>query len=404
MLDISPNNSYLESETVQTVQSSIYGRPIDYLKNNSNFEKNFSSKIQDLRLNHGASNLSGGHINASRHVSRGYANDYVLSNGPRKMTSTDLLPLSRSDVHEKDIDPISLKNSLKMSTLLKVQEVSGEDECTPSITDKQFFPSRPRQVWEQKPAAAEEKLSEQDVERMKAEKRRQIEEEMMRELNQASTDRIREACEEEEDEDETLKAPVTESKKLEEKISKAGEYRCIVIPIKNSLFNDTPSVEFRGSEVNGGQDIQKDFEGSIDRRRDTEDDGELNLKSGNLGVFWTWDGDVEKSGEIDSGKMKTHDNIFDKDLDRQVAVIGNSFSEMWTEEPEMHLPTLKTSDRLLRPTYERIKQAGRRHAEGALKHEFLEASPSIIYHGDGNVNDLDFRATMNSDLNIIEEL
>ena len=400
---MSPNNSYLESETVQ---SSMYGRPIDYLKNNSNFEKNFSSKIQDLRLNSGAFNLSGGHTNASKHVSRAYANDYVLSNGPRKATATDLLPLSRSDVHEKDVDPISLKNSLKMSTLLKVQEVSGEDECTPSTTDKQFFPSRPRQVWEQKPAGSEEKLSEQDIEKIKAEKRRQIEEEMMRELNQDSTERIREACEEEEDEDETLRAPVSESKKLEEKTSKAGEYRCIVIPIKNSLFNDIPSIEFRGSGVNGGQDIPKDFEGSIDRRRDAEDDGELNLKSGNLGVFWTWDGDVEKSGEIDSGKMKTHDNIFSKDLDldRQVAVIGNSFSEMWPEEPEMHLPTQKTSDRLPRPSYERIKQAGRRHAEDALKHEFLEVSPSIIYPADGNMNDHDFRATMNSDLNIIEEL
>ena len=93
---MSPNNSYLEADTIQ---SSVIGRPTEYLRNNSNQFFNFQKN--DVRVQNFVMNTSTSNLNVSRMISRGMSSD-ALANGILRLGSTDGVPLTRSEIQDNN--------------------------------------------------------------------------------------------------------------------------------------------------------------------------------------------------------------------------------------------------------------------------------------------------------------
>jgi len=382
--DGSPNNSYFESDTIY---SSVLGRPHEYIRNSS--LQLFNAKNGEIRTQNFVSNISMSNMNASRMISRGYAGDYILSNGIMKLSSTENLPLTKSDFHENND---TLKGSFQTPSLIKVQEVSGEDEYTPLTTDKQFFPSRPRHVWEHN---FEEKLSESDVEKLKAEKRKQLEEEMLREFNQTSKDEIKEEQDEEGDSKEysIRKIHSKDGENEYENKYKVQDVKSRVVPIQNSLFNGLSFTDFKRIEnLDGNTD--REIESSTNHLRVNEDYLEKGLdetKPDDLGVYWTWERENEKDPiEVGSGNLKETDRQFGIG-ERNVSAVDAICEETLTPEPENQESFAQNSNRLLKSDLERMRKAQKKLTERGHKQEleeiadFNETHMEEVGEGEGTI-------------------
>jgi len=377
IISMSPNNSYLEADTIQ---SSVIGRPTEYFRNNSNQFFNF--KNNDVRVQNFVSNMSTSNLNVSRFLSRGLSNDVVLA----RLGSTEIVPLTKSEVEEKDDE--DKKSSAKASSLIKVQEVSCEDEYTPSATDRQFFPTRPRHVWEQKALSFEEKdkekTEEQDIEKIKAEKRRQLEEEMMRELNQASTDRINEALEQEEDEEHSRDyspgKPVVENYSNSQNSQMLNINSRLHVPVKNPLFTGISFSDFKRS---GSNDDNSHPEAMVEASPMVGEDEIAakfdNLRPDDLGVYWTWDGENEKEeNEIETAKEVKSEKLQESErnsemgeADNHVAQFSDQYDDMWTPEFQRQ-ESVKNSNRLIKSDLERFRKAQKKLTERGHTQELEE--------------------------------
>lgn len=370
---MSPNNSYLEADTIQ---SSVIGRPTEYLRNNSNQFFNF--KNNDVRVQNFVSNMSTSNLNVSRFLSRGLSNDVVLA----RLGSTEIVPLTQSGVEEKDDE--DRKSSAKASSLIKVQEVSCEDEYTPSATDRQFFPTRPRHVWEQKALGSfedKEKTEEQDIEKIKAEKRRQLEEEMMRELNQAA-DQINEQDEDEEhSRDYSPAKPVVENYSNSQNSQMLNINSRLHVPVKNPLFTGISFSDFKRS---GSNDDNSHPEAMIEASPMVGEDEIAakfdNLRPDDLGVYWTWDGEdgkeeneIETAKEVRSEKLQESERNSEMgEADNHVAHFGDQYDDMWTPEFQKQEENVKNSNRLIKSDLERFRKAQKKLTERGHTQELEE--------------------------------
>lgn len=376
---MSPNNSYLEADTIQ---SSVVGRPNEYLRNNSNQFFNF--KNSDVRVQNFVSSTS--NLNVSRMISRGVSGE-ALANGILRLGSTEVIPLTRSEIQENNKENEPPKSS---GNLIKVQEVSCEDEYTPSTTDRQFFPTRPRHVWEQKALSFEEKdkekTEEQDLEKIKAEKRRQLEEEMMRELNQAA-DQINEVEDEDEDNensrDESPTKPVVENYSNAQGSQMLNINSRLHVPVKNPLFTGISFSDFKRSGSHDSSHPEGLIEASPMANEDEIAEKFNNIRPDDLGVYWTWEGDNEKEeNEIETAKEVKSEKLQESEgnsemgdgEDNHVAHIENQYDDMWTPEfkENNNEKATKNSNRLIKSDLERFRRAQKKLAERGHTQELEE--------------------------------
>jgi len=345
---------------------------------------------------------------ASRMVSRGFSGDYILSNGIMKLNSTENLPLTKSDIHEYD----ALKGSFQTPSLIKVQEVSGEDEYTPLTTDKQFFPSRPRHVWEQ---AFEDKMNEAEIEKLKAEKRKQIEEEMLREFNQ-SKDEIKEAGEQEEEgdskEESASKININEGENEYGNKYKIQDLKSRIVPIQNSLFNGLSFTDFKRLENNDSHsrvDIEVSPFNQLKGTQEYLEKGFDENKPEDLGVYWTWDRENDKENtEIASGKIQETDGQFEN-VDKNVSNVDATGEENWAREQENQESLAQNSNRLLKSDLERMRKAQKRLSEIGHKPEleeivdFNETHMEEVGEGEGTIYNKQKSLRFESEVPLSEE-
>lgn len=373
---MSPNNSYLEADTIQ---SSVIGRPTEYLRNNSNQFFNFQKN--DVRVQNFVMNTSTSNLNVSRMISRGMSSD-ALANGILRLGSTDGVPLTRSEIQDNNKENEAPKSS---GNLIKVQEVSLEDEYTPSTTDRQFFPTRPRHVWEQKALSFEEKDNkneEQDIEKIKAEKRRQLEEEMLKELNQASTDQINEVEEEDNDNsrDDSPTKPVVENYSNAQGSQMLNINSRLHVPAKNPLFTGISFSDFKRS---GSHDDSSHPEGMIEASPMANEDEIAekfnNIRTDDLGVYWTWEGENDKEeNEIETAKEVKSEKLQESERNSEMGDGDDNhvhqYDDMWTpefRENDGENPA-KNPNRLIKSDLERFRRAQKKLAERGHTQELEE--------------------------------
>lgn len=393
-----------------TLQSSLFGKPIEFYRNNSSHDRHMVIKNSELRLQN-IGNNSG--VSVNRIASRSYSSDYVINNGILRSSSADLISMSNSEVQEGETDQNGfMKTSIKKSGLNKVQEVSGEDECTPSPAGKQFFPTKPNHSFEIKALSLEEKeAKEQDLEKIKAEKRRLFEEEMlreMREMNHTSRDQIREDWEHEDDThlDTDRKDYSAENIQLEEADDNKHEEVKIkprAAPIQNPLFKRLATVEFQEEEDYDNEDdyVDSNEESSpikTERTRNIDDEIEKRFAeirpTTSEGLQKSWVINEEPNDkEINSGDKEINSGVIktpsDKETENQVSVIGIHNDDIWTEDLEGPVAYPGNRNRLIRSDLDRLRRSKKKQLEQELNCEVVDivAPPYKINLLEVTVND-----------------
>ncbi len=359
------------------MHSSVLGRPYDYIRSSS-FQL-FNFKSAEFKSQNFGSHLLGNNRNTSKLVNREFNGEYELLNGVQKFSATENVPLTESEV--QDIE--TLKSAVKNPSLIKVQEVSGEDEYTPSAIDKQFYPARPRHVWEQ----IYEGNNEQDLEKIKAEKRRQIEEEMFRELNENNKDVIKEVLEQEEECDSQEPSPrfiqkdeneVEDSQFIEETKSKD--------PIRNSLFKGI-SLTHLGDPEN----LEDLHDSEIQQKMQNEEGLEKGLndtKNGELGIYWTWDREIEKDlNGNESGKEKDHEPSGVEE--KLISIIDGGTEEIWSPEKQNRKVPIHDQLKIISTNLEKNKLPQENFTELSknteTQEEFNETQMQEVEDGEGTV-------------------
>lgn len=233
------DNSYIEAESIQTMQTSTgntHGRVLDLLKLDG---QQGDKKYMDLKTNNFVRHQSTGNVSVS-HVNIGR----VATNITGEMTSSLYITkpggfeyrdpkaqLTSSGSFEKDPNFMLSSHRLKKERLKKVSEANQDEECSPLPHIRPGY----RQNFGLNPNGKSISVSKEDDPKLKEAIRKQLEEEMNRDLQRISTGQLSEfaAIEEDQEKEENDIEPTSD---LEDE--KTGNYkkRAPPIPIKNSLF------------------------------------------------------------------------------------------------------------------------------------------------------------------------
>lgn len=344
---MSPNNSLLESDTFH---SSVYayGRPTEIFRSNSS---NPNLKSNDSRLQILATNLTTSNIYPSKVMN-------IMVNGMMKNYTTDLLPLSSSDIQDSEFNP-SMRPSLR-----KVQEVSLEDEYTPSITQKGFFPKSSKLTLTLRPQ--EKEISQEELERLKAEKRRQIEEEMMRDLNRTSIiDQTNEVQEIE------LENSQENIQLQEEQGADFATDRLKVVPMQNAFFGQSMSKDFKGLETSRSKDVEASH---IETNKALEDEIErrfAEIRPNTSTNFWAWSKENEENSQDKINNFSTKEII---------RLSANNFEEEQNKELEEQVLRPRMINRPLRPNMEKANRSAKQqiNAKPQTEEELNEDITNIV--------------------------
>lgn len=366
LLDVTPSNSYFESDTLL---SGLSGRASEINRNNSSYERYLNPRANELRVPYLDITAHKGQFLRNR-LRRGYPNEYAMKGGIIKSPSnSNPMPVSEIEVEELDSEPITLK--IPVPTLNKVKEASSEDEFTPNTSQKQFFASRPRhllgKVARDRPER-ENTSQEKDVKEMteeeKAARRRQIEEEMMMDLNNQSlnesnaldTDRL---VGQEESNQEQVEQEAEEEKPEEERLK--------TIPDEGALTTENSIIDCQRMDISQELDPNNEDQGSAeDPQKSLEDEIEkrfAEIRSNNSRTFWTWDRENENEDQNENEENDGRQNGKDDETRTEsVSIIDGQ--TLKTQEIKQLVVHPKSEKRLVMSNPEMVKITKKRGSDG----------------------------------------
>ena len=322
---MSPNVSYYESDTL--LQSALSAKPNDIFRNNSSS----GLKPNELRLPNRVIRRSiiASTLHGNKMLNLLSSNENILGNS----TSIEQLPLSHSQA------PDRLENNSNLPSgrpLIKVFEVAGEDENTPSISKskekKKFFNSRSKLMKTKEEQTASEEPEVKDEEKLKAERRRLFEEQMLKEAEgevHGQTGDVNEESQGEVEPGSSKEVPV--QKEGGEEGLRQSVAPCV---LRNSLFDGLATLkghkqeedeEHKEQEVEEGQE-KEDLTVSKEKPKVER------TNSSNIGIFWTWEGakEAEKVPEKEDFEKLDICDVSNEDINEHAdPVFKNNLDVEW---------------------------------------------------------------------------